>query len=299
MLREQLESCSNQGGFDPNFQGIKRRLFSTVKNWVKRPQPIDAVAKTMLHANEPEPIHNPNAATRLSCQVSYLNRTHGWESGVLAIPYHTWVESSFENCSLETQVFFDLETLYLPQDLGYSRMYANINRPEVLPKQRLGLAVTISNMGQVECWDECLASNLVDYLLKHDRVVSYNGLNFDNLVLSAYATPEQIQQLMSKTFDLYQYLQEIRGFKKRLFQWCREYNGTSNYAKSLIAEGFGYEDGKLIEGFNPFNSIPLILRQGAAAQKRLVWIACFEDVLNTRSLLSEVQFEQRLRDSEF
>lgn len=241
-----------------------------------------------IHAESGYPY---GSSAQLSCQVDYLKRAHLWESGVLAVPF----QIGFDHFRpLGDIVFFDLETYYLPWDLGYSRRYADIHRSEVMPKQRLGLAVTINNGGQVECWDECQAKQLVDYLLQYNQVVSYNGLRFDNFVLSAYSSPEQAEQLTMKTLDLYVHLQDVRGLNKRLTQWSEQYLGLANHAKFLISEGFGYEEGKLVKGFDKKNSIPFILREGAAAQKRLVWVACFEDVANTKSLLREVSLEQRL-----
>ncbi len=241
-----------------------------------------------IHKGSGYPHSSP---AQLSCQVDYLNRARLWESGVLAVPFQVKPDCLYPK---EDKVFFDLETYYLPWDLGYSRRYADINRSEVMPKQRLGLAVTINAGGQVECWDECQAKQLVNFLLQYNQIVSYNGLRFDNLVLSAYSSPEQAQQLETKTLDLYMHLQDIRGSSKRLTQWSEQYLGLANHAKLLISEGFGYEEGKLIKGFDKKNSIPFILREGAAAQKRLVWVACFEDAMQTRSLLREVNLEQKL-----
>lgn len=245
-------------------------------------------SEATIHAESGYPY---SSSAQLSCQVDYLKRSHIWESGILAVPFQIMPDNSRP---LGDRVFFDLETYFLPWDLGYSKEYADINRSEVMPKQRLGLAVTINAEGQVECWDECQAKQLVDYLLQYSQVVSYNGLRFDNLVLSAYSSPEQTQQLETKTLDLYVHLQEIRGVNKRLTQWSEQYLGLGNHAKLLISEGFGYEEGKLVKGFDKKNSIPFILREGAAAQKRLVWVACFEDAMQTRSLLTEVNLEQKL-----
>lgn len=297
--RKQLEFGSYEKSINGNPEEIRGGLFSILISYLKRSGSRTIIERTSLADNKTESIHCQNSSTaQLSCQIAYLKRVDAWERGVLDIPYQTWTDKSASYFPSENRVFFDLETYYLPQDLGYSRAYANLNRPEVLPKQRLGLAVTIDDAGKVGCWDECQASQLIDYLLKHDQIVSYNGLNFDNFVLSAYSSREQFQQLMTKTFDLYVHLQEIRGFKRRLIEWSHEYTGSANYAKILISQGFGFEEGKLVEGFNAQNSIPLILRKGAAAQKRLVWAACFEDAYNTRAVLTELSLEQRLKNYE-
>lgn len=294
-IRKELDSARENIGI---FQQDQRNLFLLCRKLFSGKQPESALlpddaSLTNIHVKTGYPYNNP----RLSCQVDYLQRSDYWERGCLSIPYYTRTDSSGTDFLLPNRVYFDLETFYLPWDLGYSRRYAVNNRSEVMPKQRLGLAVTINSTGQVDCWDECQAIQLVDYLLLYNQVISYNGLRFDNLVLSAYSTPEQILKLTDKTFDLYQYLQDERGSKKSLSQWTERYLGSSNFAKSLINDGLGYEEKKLVQGFNPNNSIPFILREGAAAQRRLVWVACFEDVVNTRAVYTELQLEQKFRDA--
>lgn len=169
----------------------------------------------------------------------------------------------------------------------------------MIPKLRLGLAVTIDNHGRVECWDECQARQLVDYITAFDQIVSYNGLNFDNYVLSAYTSPEGIQAVSEKTFDLFQHLATSKGIKRRLAQWSEEYFGISNHSKYLLSLGYGFEEGRLVEGFERRNLIPFILRVGASAQKVLVWAACFEDTLNTLRIHEELSHEQRFQPNPF
>lgn len=296
-IRKEFDSERENIG---NFQQAQRNFFLFCRKLFSGTQPElvflpDDTSLTDIHTKAGYPYGN----SHLSCQVDYLQRSDYWERGCLSIPYYAQADSPGTDFLLPNRVYFDLETYYLPWDLGYSRRYADNNRPEVMPKQRLGLAVTINSTGKVDCWDECQAKQLVDYLLLYDQVVSYNGLRFDNLVLSAYSTPEQILKLTDKTFDLYQYLQEVRGSKKTLLQWTERYLGSGNFAKSLISDGLGYEEKRLIQGFNPNNSIPFILREGATAQRRLIWVACFEDVINTRGVYTELQLEQKFRGAEF
>lgn len=176
----------------------------------------------------------------LSCQVDYLRRCDVWERGVVAIPHRIPV-SHFLDGSPISSVYFDLETYWLPIDFGHGR-YSGYDRAEVIPKLRLGLAVTIDNHGRVECWDECQARQLADYITTFDQIVSYNGLNFDNYVLSAYTSPEGIQAVSEKTFDLFQHLATSKGIKRRLAQWSEEYFGISNHTKYLLSLGYGFEE---------------------------------------------------------
>jgi len=226
-----------------------------------------------------------------SCQVEYLRRCENWERGMVAIPYEVSVSHSLIEAS-QSSVFFDIETFYMPEELGFTR-YIRDEREGYIPKQRLGLAVTIDNLGRVGCWDECQAKPLVDYLTQFDRVISYNGLAFDNLVLSGYVPPERVQVIAERTFDLYQYLTDLNGMKRKLAQWSEYYLGVTSFGKSLLSSGYGYENGRLVKGFDKKNSIPFILREGSAAQKVLVWIACFEDVYNLMCINWELEFEQQ------
>lgn len=225
-----------------------------------------------------------------SCQVEYLKRCRNWERGIVAVPYEVPVSHSLIE-SLTSSVFFDIETFYMPEELGFTR-YIRDERESYIPRQRLGLAVTIDNHGRVGSWDECQARLLVDYLTQFDRVVSYNGLAFDNLVLSSYASPERIQGVTERTLDLYQYLTKLTGMRRKLVQWTEHYLGVTNFGKSLISSGCGYEDERLIRGFDKRNSIPFILREGSGAQKILAWVACFEDVYNLMLISLELDYEQ-------
>jgi hypothetical protein len=250
---------------------------------------------------------------KLSCQVDYLARFDKWEPGCIPIPYkieglsksdlylgtpsqqpeiHPITnavygrEPAWDN-SRVSKVFFDLETFYMPKDLGitrsvlpytlqHERLYGNQNKitdtqdvvnTKPFSDQRLGLAVTIDDTGIVGCWDECQARNLAEYLLCFDEVVSFNGLRFDNKVMSRYLVEGEFDQLNQKTFDLYQWLSNSRGIRRRLTQWSASYTGRGNYAKSLIDAGYGYEEGGIVKGFDPKNNIPFILREGSMAQK--------------------------------
>lgn len=229
----------------------------------------------------------------LSCQVDYLKRCSTWEQGIIAVPYKIPV-SHFLNESASTLVFFDTETYFMPEDIGYYsylRLYGQ-DREVYIPKQRLGLAVSIDNHGRVSCWDECQAQQLPVYLDGFDRVVSFNGLDFDNYVLSPYTTSERIQSITAKTFDLLQFLQQRTGKRRSLEQWSRQYTGLGNSSKALLDTGRGYEEGRLIKGFATNNTIPLVLREGSAVQKVISWVACFEDAHNTLRIYEELLYEK-------
>lgn len=247
---------------------------------------------------------NYNIPIDANCQIEYLKRCDKWERGILAVP-HTLNRPNYRLTQIYPRhVYFDLETLYMPDDIGYSRSYGNENRGEVIPQQRLGLGVTLDYKGKVECWDECGVKELINYLLEYDSLVSFNGLRFDNLVLSRYASSAEIGEIYYKTFDLLEYVENLTGVRRSLEFISDRLGIGANEAKFLIKQGFGYEEGKLVKGFTSFpprrnmenagNSIPLILRAGAAAQKRLVWVACFEDVFNMAATVEELVLEKSM-----
>ncbi len=233
----------------------------------------------------------------ISCQNDYLRRCSVWERGMVAVPYKIPVSHPL-NESPTTAVFFDTETYFMPEDIGYyayQRVFSldREDREMYIPKMRLGLSVTIDNEGQVRCWDECQARQLSDYLDDFDKVVSFNGLDFDYYILSAYTSPDRISSIKTKSFDLHQYLEQKMGKRRSLNQWSRQYLGLSNSSKYLLASGFGYEEGRLVQGFARYNTIPFILREGSAAQKVIAWTACFEDTLNTLLIYEELLYEEQ------
>lgn len=242
-----------------------------------------------------------------SCQIDTLVRCDDWtDRDIIAIPYnvvglpdYTAFEDpdsgvtrspaipSFYNPK-RRKVFFDLETFLMPEDLGFKRTSMNMSPREAIPNQRLGLAISIDDRGNVNCWDECQVKDFIDYLLGFQEIVSYNGLGFDNLVLSKYINGWDFNSLNKKTFDLYQHMNQTFGVRRRLIEWAQSILGVGNVAKSMIEQGMGVEDGRLVLTHTKKNNYPKILREGSAGQRRLVWQACFEDAFNTLGIYREM-----------
>ncbi|HEX6977439.1 MAG TPA: ribonuclease H-like domain-containing protein [Patescibacteria group bacterium] len=189
----------------------------------------------------------------------YKNVQERWLLYLLNENYHPEYVFSKD----DDKVFFDLETLYLPNDPEVLEQ-TFYNSTNYISKQRLGIAVTIDSKGGVKAWDEEGLVELIDYLIGFGEIVSYNGLKFDNVVLGGYKVDRnKIQELYNKSFDLLAFLQMVTGSRRKL----------DSVAKDLIGVG-KYKDGNLQSSKN----VPKILRDGNDELVKSAWKYTLKDV---------------------
>lgn len=161
------------------------------------------------------------------------------------------------------KVFFDTETYHLPNDDDIKILYST-KSTHYISKQRLGICVSIDDNGDVKFWDENKVLELIDYLLEYDEIITFNGIKFDNIVLSGYIPPGQknkIQKLYNKSFDLMRFL--------KFYEDKDHYCNLNYYAERYLG------DGKL-DGFSSIN-IPSLLREGTTDEISWVWKYCYWD----------------------
>lgn len=158
------------------------------------------------------------------------------------------------------KVFFDIETLFLPNNKEVQRK-TNKNS-HYIEHQRLGIAVSIDDNGKVRCWDETEVSDFIDYLLEFEEIITFNGLKFDNFILKGYIDNEdKFQSLYNRSFDLMQYDKHLINKTRRSL------NQIANY---YLQEGkYGISDSR---------NVPQLLREGSPRKKRELWRYCYKDV---------------------
>jgi hypothetical protein len=103
--------------------------------------------------------------------------------------------------------FFDTESLFMPDDEEARATVAASPGMDPIRAQRLALGVVIDGTGAVSEWGEGRARGMVDELLQHDVIVSFNGLRFDNALLGPYCDEQRERQLHARTLDLMYWLQ--------------------------------------------------------------------------------------------
>ncbi len=180
------------------------------------------------------------------------------------------------------KVFYDVETQFFPNDLWDVR---DPNNPK--PDQKVAACVSIDDQGDVRCWDDQTARQLIPYLLSYDEVVAFNGYSHDNMVLSAYASdPNEVQSLYNKSFDL------MRHMAFRETQWDQEPNynrrDLNYYADRYVAES------KLKNhAINGSKNIIELIRNGSDEERAWVWKYCFQDVLLLVKLYRQYKISMR------
>ncbi len=102
-------------------------------------------------------------------------------------------------------VYFDLETQKSAAEVGGWNRKADM---------KMSIGVTFSTAtGEYQIYDEAHVQDLIRQLMRADKVIGYNILNFDYEVLAAY-TPLDICQV--PTLDLMKDLEDKLGFRPSL-----------------------------------------------------------------------------------
>lgn len=170
------------------------------------------------------------------------------------------------------KVFFDIETLYLSDDEEIRRLYPT-GSTHYIEKQRLGIAVSIADSGEVKCWEESEILEFVDHLLKFDEIVTFNGIEFDNYVLKGYLKDSKFQKLYNRSFDLMLLVQKDIGGRRSLESIARRRLGKGKFRFKK-------------RGFNS-KSIPRLIREGTPEKKQKVWKYCYIDTLLLMELYTD------------
>ena len=169
------------------------------------------------------------------------------------------------------RVFYDIETLQLPNDDEVESLYPT-GSTNYYTKQRLGTCVSIDDAGKVECWDEQNVRQLKEYLLSFDEIVSFNGLRFDNYILQGYrGAPNEAQELVNRSLDVMLLLEFLEGQRRSLDFFSKKYLGR----------------GKLDRG-GKSEQVPKTLREGDPEQIAWIWKYCYWDVLLLRDLYEAI-----------
>ncbi len=90
----------------------------------------------------------------------------------------------------QNEVYYDVETQLSAEEVGG---WNNIRL------MRISIAVTWSSKDLFRLWEESNANELIDYLVQHDKVISFNGDRFDSTVLSYYG---DVSKIASHSFDV-------------------------------------------------------------------------------------------------
>jgi len=136
---------------------------------------------------------------------------------------------------VQNTVYFDLETQKSADEVGGWSRKRNM---------KMSIGVTYSTAtGEYKIFGEKDAPELVKQLLRADRVVGYNILNFDYEVLGAYSTFDLTQ---IPTLDLMVAIEKVLAHRLPMDSLAK---ATLNYPK--IADGMQalrwFKEGKLVE----------------------------------------------------
>lgn len=122
-----------------------------------------------------------------------------------------------------SEVYYDIETQFSADEVGG---WSHIR------DMRMSVAVTWSQADGFRHWDEGTVASLLEYLGRHDRIISFNGDRFDSEVLSAYG---DIQPLRAKSLDLMVQISGIIGHRIALDSVAQATLGTGKSADGLQA----------------------------------------------------------------
>lgn len=173
------------------------------------------------------------------------------------------------------KVFYDLEVNNFPDK--------SLDNPKL--KQSMSIAVSIDDMGEVNYWNPGSTEDLLSYLLEYDEVVSFNGLNHDNLILySSGFNDRLIYELYNKSFDMMYY-----------------YNSYMNKFNKLdsFSEKYLFKKGHIFK--NKIDKISTntveTFKNGNREEKAYLWKYCFVDVHLLRDLyfVSNITLDEKYK----
>jgi DEAD/DEAH box helicase domain-containing protein len=121
------------------------------------------------------------------------------------------------------EVYYDVETQKSAQEVGG---WQNI------PLMQVSVAVTWSEEDGFRRWSENQALDLISYLSKFDRVVSFNGDGFDSKVLSYYG---DVSEIVRRSLDLAKALKRSLGHRIALDSLAQATLGKGKTANGLTA----------------------------------------------------------------
>ncbi|WNZ66200.1 hypothetical protein QEG98_42030 (plasmid) [Myxococcus sp. MxC21-1] len=140
--------------------------------------------------------------------------------------------------------------------------------------QRLALGVSIDSGGAVFEWGEEAAQEYVAALLRQPFILAFNGLRFDNVVLSRYVNDATARRLHLNTLDLMFWLQWRLGEAKP--------RSLNTYAAMLLRK----KKLELNKFCGPHESIPALWRRGRPEDLVALRIYCWLDADLLRDLWS-------------
>jgi len=122
-----------------------------------------------------------------------------------------------------SEVYYDIETQLSASEVGG---WNNIRA------MRVSVAVTWNQQDGFRHWNESAVPALIEYLGKHDRIVSFNGDRFDSEVLSAYG---DVRPLRAKSLDVMVQIAGIIGHRITLDSVAQATLGVGKSADGLQA----------------------------------------------------------------
>jgi len=122
-----------------------------------------------------------------------------------------------------SEVYYDIETQKSAAEVGG---WNNVHL------MRVSVAITWSTDDDFRRWNEADVPNLLPYLSRFDKVVSFNGDGFDSKVLSYYGNPLPITL---KSFDVLADLSKRLGHRLKLDSLAHATLGIGKTADGLVA----------------------------------------------------------------
>jgi DEAD/DEAH box helicase domain-containing protein len=130
------------------------------------------------------------------------------------------------------EVYYDIET---------QRSASEVGGWENMRLMRVSVAVTWSQEDGFRRWDEAKAKELIEYLSRHERVISFNGDGFDSKVLSFYG---DVSEITKRSLDLATALKKNLGHRLRLESVAQPTLGAGKTADGLTALRW-WKEGKI------------------------------------------------------